>query len=107
MDDPSPDRRDAQALSRFGYVQELRRALGGFASFAISFSIISVLTGVTTTYGTALSSGGPAGLGLGWPIVCVGTILTHERLADGKYNFLLQGTARARVVKEVGNLIAS
>src|SRR5438046_5951139 len=25
------------------------------------------------------------------PVVCVGTILTHERLADGKYNFLLQG----------------
>src|SRR3954464_4040637 len=25
------------------------------------------------------------------PIVCVGTILNHERLADGKYNFLLQG----------------
>jgi Lon protease-like protein len=37
------------------------------------------------------------------PVVCVGTILTHERLDDGKYNFLLQGTARARVVKEVGN----
>src|SRR3954447_3489097 len=37
------------------------------------------------------------------PVVCVGTILTHERLADGKYNFLLQGTARARVVKEVGD----
>jgi len=82
MDDPSPDRRDAQALSRFGYVQELRRALGGFASFAISFSIISVLTGVTTTYGTALSSGGPAGLGLGWPIVCVGTILVALAMAE-------------------------
>ena len=37
------------------------------------------------------------------PVVCVGTILTHERLDDGKYNFLLQGTARARIVKEVGN----
>src|SRR6476660_8219610 len=34
------------------------------------------------------------------PIVCVGTILSHERLADGKYNFLLQGTVRARVVQE-------
>lgn len=34
------------------------------------------------------------------PIVCVGTILTHELLPDGKYNFLLQGLARARVVRE-------
>ncbi len=37
------------------------------------------------------------------PVVCVGTILTHERLADGKYNFLLQGTTRARVLRELGN----
>lgn len=36
------------------------------------------------------------------PVVCVGTILSHERLADGKYNFLLQGHTRARIVDEVG-----
>jgi Lon protease-like protein len=36
------------------------------------------------------------------PVVCVGTILSHERLPDGKYNFLLQGHTRARVVEEVG-----
>lgn len=35
------------------------------------------------------------------PIVCVGTILTHEELPDGRFNFLLQGTARARVRCEV------
>ena len=35
------------------------------------------------------------------PVVCVGRILSHERLPDGKYNFLLQGRARARVVREV------
>ena len=32
------------------------------------------------------------------PVVCVGTILSHERLADGRYNFLLQGHTRAQVV---------
>jgi len=37
------------------------------------------------------------------PVVCVGTILSHERLPDGRYNFLLQGHTRARVVREVGN----
>lgn len=36
------------------------------------------------------------------PVVGVGEILSHERLADGKYNFLLQGVARARVVREFG-----
>ena len=35
------------------------------------------------------------------PVVCVGRILTHERLADGKFNFLLQGHTRAKVVREV------
>ena len=35
------------------------------------------------------------------PVVCIGTILTYEKLADGKYNFLLQGHTRARVVREV------
>lgn len=35
-------------------------------------------------------------------VVCVGTILSHERLADGRYNFLLQGTTRARIIREVG-----
>jgi len=35
------------------------------------------------------------------PVVCVGTILSHERLPDGKYNFLLQGHTRARVVLEL------
>jgi Lon protease-like protein len=34
------------------------------------------------------------------PVVCVGRVLSHERLPDGKYNFLLQGHARARVVRE-------
>jgi Lon protease-like protein len=35
------------------------------------------------------------------PVVCVGTILAHEKLQDGNYNILLQGTHRARVVSEV------
>src|SRR4051794_27863830 len=35
------------------------------------------------------------------PIVCVGRILTHEQLADGKYNFLLEGVARARIDQEI------
>jgi uncharacterized protein len=34
------------------------------------------------------------------PAVCVGRIVAHERLADGKYNFLLQGQWRATVMDE-------
>jgi len=35
------------------------------------------------------------------PVVCAGRILSHERLPDGKYNFLLQGVARCRIVEEL------
>ena len=36
------------------------------------------------------------------PVVCVGRILSHEKLPDGKYNFLLQGVLRARIIRENG-----
>lgn len=34
------------------------------------------------------------------PVVCVGEIMRHEKLDDGRYNILLQGIARATVVSE-------
>lgn len=37
------------------------------------------------------------------PVVCVGSILSHERVADGTYNLLLQGRTRARIVREHGH----
>ena len=56
--------------------------MGGFSSFALSFSIISVLTGIMTTYGVALASGGPAALGFGWPIVCAGTLVVALAMGE-------------------------
>ncbi len=35
------------------------------------------------------------------PCVCVGYIVQHELLPDGRYNVLLQGICRARVIEEV------
>ncbi|HTW95342.1 MAG TPA: LON peptidase substrate-binding domain-containing protein, partial [Tepidisphaeraceae bacterium] len=35
------------------------------------------------------------------PVVCVGRIISCERLPDGRYNFLLQGMARARILREI------
>lgn len=34
------------------------------------------------------------------PAVCVGQIVQHEKLEDGRYNLLLQGVCRARIVGE-------
>lgn len=33
--------------------------------------------------------------------VCIGHIVEHERLPDGRYNVLLQGVCRARIVREL------
>ena len=82
MENAPRDADDARALSRLGYAQELLRTMGGFSSFALSFSIISVLTGVITTYQLALTGGGPAGLGLGWPLVSVGTVIVALAMAE-------------------------
>lgn len=76
------DADDARALGRLGYAQELLRRMGGFSSFAVSFSIISVLTGCITAYSDAIGPGGPAALGLGWPLVSVGTMLVALAMAE-------------------------
>jgi amino acid transporter len=73
---------EEKALSRLGYAQELLRSMGGFSSFALSFSIISVLTGIFSTYTQGLKSGGPAALGLGWPLVAIGTMLVALAMAE-------------------------
>src|SRR3979409_1666706 len=59
-------RDDASELGALGYAQELFRTMGGFSNFAISFSIISILTGAVTLYEHGLTMGGPAEMAFGW-----------------------------------------
>ncbi|CAL4959490.1 unnamed protein product [Urochloa decumbens] len=66
--DPAADA-DRARLQQLGYKQELKRGLSVVSNFAFSFAIISVLTGVTTTYNTGLRYGGPASMTLGWLVV--------------------------------------
>jgi Lon protease-like protein len=35
------------------------------------------------------------------PYACLGKVVTHHRLKDGRYNLLLMGVARIRIVKEL------
>src|SRR2546428_9768780 len=74
--------RDAAQLRRLGYAQQLLRDMGGFASFAISFSIISILTGAVTLYGHGLKHGGPLEMTLGWPLVSLLTLPVAASLAQ-------------------------
>src|ERR1051325_3805870 len=81
---PSPATSDAdkKALHRFGYAQQVLRDMGGFSNFAISFSIISILTGAVTLYGTGLQRGGPAVMGIGWPLVTIFVLFIAASMAE-------------------------
>jgi amino acid transporter len=78
----APLDRDAEQLRRLGYAQQLLRDMGGFANFALSFSIISVLTGAVTLYGHGLRFGGPLEMALGWPLVSLLTLPVAASLAQ-------------------------
>jgi amino acid transporter len=73
---------DKEVLHRFGYAQQLLRDMGGFSNFAISFSIISILTGAVTLYGVGLNAGGPVVMGLGWPLVTLFVLFVAAALAE-------------------------
>ncbi len=75
-------RHDAQELEQLGYAQELLRSVGGFSNFAISFSVISILTGAVTLFDYGLSMGGPREMSLGWPLATVGTLLVALSMAE-------------------------
>ncbi|GAB1642476.1 amino acid permease [Krasilnikovia sp. MM14-A1259] len=70
---------DEERLAQLGYQQELHRRLSGFSNFAVSFSIISILAGAITSYGIAMTAGGPAAITLGW--LFVGGMVTFVALA--------------------------
>ncbi|MEY9846142.1 amino acid transporter [Streptacidiphilus sp. BW17] len=57
---------DNAILRRLGYEPQLARRMGSFGNFAISFSVISVLSGCMTLYGFGLTTGGPAVMLWGW-----------------------------------------
>src|SRR5260370_18496516 len=73
---------DAEQLQKLGYAQQLLREMGGFANFALSFSIIAVLPGAVTLYGHGLKYGGPLQMLLGWPLVTLFTLAVAASLAE-------------------------
>src|SRR5438067_13652653 len=73
---------DEAALARLGYAQQLRRGMGAFGSFALSFSVISILTGAISLYGFGLNHGGPIEMSVGWPLVTLMTLPVALSLAE-------------------------
>jgi amino acid transporter len=60
---------DTEQLHQLGYAQELRRGMRTFSNFAVSFTIISILSGCLTLFGFGMRTGGPAEMTIGWLVV--------------------------------------
>jgi amino acid transporter len=73
---------DRTRLNELGYAQELDRKMSWFSNFAISFSIISILAGGTTTYFLAGLAGGPRIIVLGWIIVGFFALMVGMAMAE-------------------------
>jgi amino acid transporter len=75
-------RDDVQDLHQLGYAQELFRSMGGFSNFAISFSIISILTGAVILYDYGLAWAGTAAILIGWPLVTIFVLAIAASMAE-------------------------
>ncbi len=73
---------DQQRLHELGYAQELARRMSGFSNFAVSFTIISILSGCLTLYQFGMNTGGPVMIVWGWPIVGAFTLMVGLAMAE-------------------------
>ncbi len=78
----TPANHDEKRLHELGYAQELARRMSGFSNFAVSFTIISILSGCLTLYGFGLNTGGPVIIVWGWPFVGLMTLLVGLAMAE-------------------------
>ncbi len=79
---PAGQDSDTSQLHQLGYAQELARHMSGFSNFAVSFTIISILSGALTLYGFGLNTGGPAVIVWGWPFVGLMTLFVGLSMAE-------------------------
>ena len=75
-------RQDMRDLHALGYAQQLYREMGGFSNFAISFSIISILTGAIQLFGYGLQFAGPVINTYGWPLVSLLVLCIAASMAE-------------------------
>ena len=75
-------KQDVADLHGLGYAQELFRSMGGFSNFAISFSIISILTGAVILYDYGLAWAGTAATLIGWPLVTIFVLCIAASMAE-------------------------
>jgi amino acid permease (GABA permease) len=77
-----PEDPDERRLQEMGYTQELRRSMSAFNNFAVSFTIISILSGCLTLYGYGMATGGPVVIIWGWLGIGVLTLFVGLAMAE-------------------------
>lgn len=75
-----------------GYEPELKRTLGSFQVFAISFAFISVAVGIFGTYDDLLRNSGPVGIWT-WIIAALGQLLVALVIAQFAARIALSGSS--------------
>jgi amino acid transporter len=75
-----------------GYEPELKRTLGSFQVFAISFAFISVAVGIFATYDDLLATAGPVGIWL-WVLSAIGQGLVALVVAQFAARIALSGSS--------------
>jgi amino acid transporter len=75
-----------------GYEPELKRTLGSFQVFAVSFAFISVAVGIFGTYDDVLRNAGPVGIWL-WVIIALGQTLIALVIAQFAARIPLSGSS--------------
>lgn len=73
---------DMKRLHGLGYAQELFRAMGGFSNFAISFTIISILSGCVTLFYLVPSTVGFPAASIGWPLITIFVVIVSLGMAE-------------------------
>lgn len=73
---------DTDRLHKMGYYKRLSRRMTPFDNFALSFTIISILTGCFTLYGFGMTTGGPAVIIFGWIGVGALTVFVGLSMAE-------------------------
>ncbi|MGI5252823.1 hypothetical protein [Actinacidiphila glaucinigra] len=81
-----------KSVEEGGCRQELKRTLGSFQVFAISFAFISVAVGIFSTYDDVLQNAGPVGIWL-WILVAVGQSLVALVVAQLAGRIALSGSS--------------
>ena len=73
---------DEERLAQLGYTQVLARRMSAFSNYAVSFTIISVLSGCLTLYLFGMNTGGPAVITWGWVAVGLMTLFVGLAMAE-------------------------